>query len=452
MAVYKRGIASLIIATLAIAGAGSSALGAAPGPVVVGYFANSDVYAGYLPSDIPAGRYTHIDYAFGQPTSGGACALTDPWADYQRGFSAAESVNGHADVNGQKLKGNFNQLRELKAAHPGLKVMISIGGWTLSKYFSDVAATPASRAAFVRSCISLFIKGNLPVDQGAGGTGAAKGVFDGIDIDWEYPGGGGLGGNHHSTADRHNATLLFKEFRRQLDALTVSTGRHHLLTAAIPGGGVAGQHYELAAVGATLDWINVMTYDMHGAWDPWTNFDSPFANAPGDPTSGSVTNLQGTVSYFRSHGVPAGKLVVGIPFYGVQYIDVGAAGHGLYQSFDNSGLGAASGWQGSANPSYRDLVDVGKVVTSPAGGATPQGKNGYQRYWSSAAGEPWLWNPSTARGAQNVSVFISYEDAKSIAERVGLVKSQGLRGLMAWEISQDDGAHDLANAMAKVLH
>ena len=104
---------------------------------------------------------------------------------------------------------------------------ISIGGWTGSKYFSDVAATAASRKAFVASCIDLIIKGNLPGGgwpEGAGGPGAAAGLFDGINIDWEYPGIDPGNGAHHSPQDRHNATLLLKEFRRQLDELGAATG------------------------------------------------------------------------------------------------------------------------------------------------------------------------------------------------------------------------------------
>ena len=138
--------------------------GAAPkAPVVAGYFAQWDIYGrGYHPKDIPADKLTHVIYAFAAPDASGHCASVDPWADYQRPYPAEESVDGVADDPGQALFGNFNQLRELKAAHPGLKVLLSIGGFTLSTYFSDVAATPESRAAFAQSCIDEFIDGNLP--------------------------------------------------------------------------------------------------------------------------------------------------------------------------------------------------------------------------------------------------------------------------------------------------
>jgi chitinase len=417
-------------------------------PVVVGYYPNWVGSSGYFPRDIAARNFTHIDYAFAEPTSAGTCALTDPNADYLRAFPAAQSVNGRADRPNQKLRGNFNQLKQLKAAHPGLKVMISIGGWTLSKYFSDIAA--GNRRAFVRSCINLFIKGNLPVSGSQGGAGAARGVFDGIDLDWEFPVCCGEPGNHYRPEDRENATLLIAEFRNQLDTYGDLVGKRYDLTAAIPGGTVGNDHYQLRKVGEILTWINLMTYDMHGPWDAATNFDSPFKHDPADPTASTQWTVKGTVNYFLAHGVHADSLVVGVPFYGYQYLRAGAANHGLYQAFDNTGLDGSGGWKTSETPTYHQLVDVGGIVTSPSSG-TPVGRKGYTRYWSPEAAEPWLWNPATPRGGEPVSAFITYEDRISIAERVRYVRNKGLRGLMAWEVSLDSNDHDLSNALGALL-
>lgn len=439
-----RGLAGLLAAAVLLAGGGVAA--AAPNPVAVAYFEASDVYdRGYCPRDIPTADYTHVNYAFGKLPSAGKCAINDPVADYTLRVSAANSVNGTRDGTNQKLRGNFNQLRLLKAAHPGLKVFISIGGWTLSKYFSDIAATSAGRKAFAKSCIALFLKGNLPVQNNAGGTGVAKGVFDGIDIDWEFPVTGGLPGNHYRAADRHNATLLFKEFRRQLNAYGEIRGKHFLLTAALPAGNVANSRYELSNVAAILDWINVMTYDMHGPWDPTTDFGSPFARDPADTAGSTAFTVKGTIAYFRGNGVPASKLVVGVPFYAYQYSGVDSDDSGLYQPFDNAALDGNGNWTTLINPTYHDLVDVGQAVTSPSSG-TPVGQSGFDRIFGTTVFEPWLWNPDLHGGT-----FITYEDRQSIAKRVAYVQSQGLRGLMVWEVSQDDNGHHLSTAVGEVL-
>jgi chitinase len=438
--------------------------------VVAGYFASWDIYArGYFPKQIPAGHVSHLNYAFAYPVGPndrygyeeGTCAPADLWADFQQvHWGGDTSVDGVADDPAdpnQRLFGNFNQLRKLKAKHPHLKLLVAVGGWTLSTYFSDVAATPASRAKFVTACIDTFIKGNIPYPKDAlrwpwqaGGPGSAEGLFDGIDLDWEYPGKDPGNGAHYRPEDRHNATLLFQEFRRQLDALSAQTDKEYLLTAALPAGHVnSAGSYELADVAGVLDWINVMTYDFHGPWDPWTNFNSPFGLDPADPTPAAdrpYWNVLGTVAFYRAQGVPARKLVIGVPFYARQYARVLAAGGGLYQPFDNTGLNPDTlQWDATPTPTYHDLVDVAKIVTPDRlGGGHPTGLQGFTRYWNRRAGEPWLYNPGTQR-------FISYEDPRSVHERTQLIREQNLRGAMFWEISQDSDDYALVGELSPLL-
>src|SRR5437763_15737354 len=165
----RRSIRATILAVLAVtalSGAGT-AVAAQPGQVRAAFFANWDRYArGYFVKQIPASKLNVIDYAFAAPTAAGTCGLSDVWSDYQAPtWSGSDSVDGVADDPAnpnQHLFGNFNQLVKLKAAHPDLKVVMSIGGWTLSKYFSVVAATSASRQAFVKSCVDLLLPCNLP--------------------------------------------------------------------------------------------------------------------------------------------------------------------------------------------------------------------------------------------------------------------------------------------------
>src|SRR5215468_2312085 len=153
----------------------------------------------------------------------------DQFADYQKTFDASTSVDGVADVFNQPIVGNFNQLKKLKARYPNLKIQLSLGGWTYSKYFSDVAKTAASRQKFVSSCIDMFLRGNIPASGGFGGPGTAAGIFDGFDIDWEYPGspGGHLGNHVDPVNDPANFTALLAEFRNELNAF--GGGKHYYL-------------------------------------------------------------------------------------------------------------------------------------------------------------------------------------------------------------------------------
>jgi chitinase len=424
--------------------------------VVSAYFADWDVYGrGYHVKDIPADRLNVIQYAFGVPTFDAAtgtpgCGILDPWADYQQvywtGDDTVDGVADNPDDPDQHLFGNFNQLRELKAAHPGLKVEISLGGWTKSTYFADVAASPARRHAFVAACLDTFIKGNLPGGgwpAGAGGAGAAAGLFDGIDLDWEYPtqlAGGNVG---YGPADRHNATLLAQEFRHQLDVLGAADRTHYLLTAAMPAARSSTAYYELRSFTASLDWANLMTYDFNVPGGTLAAPDTLFRGDPRDPHAGDPTwNTVGTVGWYLANGVPPSKIVVGVPFYGNQYLRAG----GLYQPFDNTGLDANSlRWDQTPQPTYHDLVDVAGIV----------GQHGYAARWDAWAGEPYLVNPAAphqlAGGPVTAPTVIAYSDPRSIGERTALVRALGLRGAMAWEISQDADSHALIAALTPIL-
>lgn len=226
-----------------------------------------------------------------------------PW-----GYAWDDPRNGKSGP----LKGNFNQIRQLKAKHPQLRVVISLGGWTWSKWFGRAASTDALRKQLVTSCIDVYIKGNLPFDASAnaGGEGVAQGVFDGIDIDWEFPGGGGQPYNVVDPNDKKNYTLLLAEFRRQLDAIGAQTGKRYLLTVAIGAGTDKIENTEPGEYSKSLDWINIMSYDFHGGWEATgpTDFHAPLYSDPDSPNSkstyGATYNVDGAVKALLAKGCP----------------------------------------------------------------------------------------------------------------------------------------------------
>jgi chitinase len=396
---------------------------------VAGYFTQWGIYnQGYtvksLEASGTAARLTHVNYAFGNVRDNrcevGVLKAVNPdtgeggdaYADYSRTFTAAESVDGVADVWGAPLRGHWNQLRKLKARHPGLKVLISLGGWSMSRGFAS-AARPENRAAFVASCIDAYIRGNLPLFDNAGGAGAAAGVFDGFDIDWEYPAACGLtcGG----AEDSENFTALLAEFRRQLDA--VRPGLE--LTVAVGAGIDKIRVTAPEAYHPYVDAINLMAYDFHGSWESRTNFHSALFNGSGDPSSGDARyyNANDAVQAFLDRGVPAGKLVLGMASYGRGWTNVGSGNNGLYQSGTTA--------SGSLEPGIERYA-VLKAKSWP-------------RYTDASAKASWIYDGRT---------FWSFDDPATIADKMAYVRVQDLGGAFLWDFSGDDAQGALLAAIA----
>ncbi|MFJ9611172.1 glycosyl hydrolase family 18 protein [Kitasatospora sp. NPDC101176] len=352
----------------------------------------------------------------------------DADADYARPMSAAQSVDGVADDGWGKLRGNLNQLKKLKAKYPNLKVVVSLGGWTYSKYFSDAAATDASRQKFVKSCVDTWIKGNLPVYNGAGGDGVAAGIFDGIDLDWEWPGSGdGHAGNHWSAADKGNLTLLLAEFRKQLDALG---GSHKLLTAftpADPAKVAAG--WDLTKIFGSLDIANVQGYDFHGSgsdnsWEPGrTGHQANLYTDPHDPYT-THFSVDAAVRTYLDAGVNPRKLTIGFPFYGRGWQSVADGGaKGVWQSANGAAPGQFAEEAGTRG--YQNLL------TGVPGLTVYHDPESVSTYGYTGAGGQW-W---------------SFDDAWSIGQKAAYLKSKNLLGGMIWEMSGDTPSGTLIGAL-----
>ena len=391
--------------------------------MIVGYFAQWAIYQrDYLVKNVEdsgaAKAMNVMNYAFAAPDASLRCVSLDPFADYGKAFSASESVDGVADTSSQSLKGNFNQILKLKARHPHLRVLLSLGGWTESTYFSD-AALAVNRKAFVQSCIDTFMRGNT------------AGVFDGFDVDWEYPASCGLTCNFRPE-DQDNFPALLTEFRTQLEELEsqveVTTGKRpeYLLTVATSAGYAKYSTMKLADVATAVDWVNVMAYDFHGPFEPTgpANHAAPLQRSPCDPETADWGDK--AVLGHLARDVPASKLLLGVPFYGHGWRGVAAVGNGLCQPA--SGL---------------------------ARGTYERGTNDYKVL--DAQLRPEFSDPLTAtRWTFNGTEFWSFDDEQTLGWKADYVNQDHgtfgpLRGVMFWELSGDRSDGRLLKALRQSL-
>ncbi|MFI6885251.1 glycosyl hydrolase family 18 protein [Streptosporangium canum] len=369
------------------------------GKKVVGYFTEWGVYGrNYhvknLVTSGSAAKLTHILYAFGN-SAGGRCSIGDSYADYDKAYTADQSVDGVADTWDQPLRGNFNQLRKLKKAYPNIKVIYSIGGWTWSGGFTQAAANPA---AFADSCYKM-VEDPRWAD-----------VFDGIDIDWEYPNACGL------TCDTSGPAA----YKNVLSALRAKFGPNALITSAITADGSTGGKMDVAdyAGGAQyLDWIMPMTYDFFGSWDTKgpTAPHSPLTAYPGIPKDGY--NSDAAIQKLKGKGVPAGKILLGIGFYGRGWTGVTQATPG------GTATGAAPGTYEAGNEDYK-VLKTKCPATGTIGGTAYGFCNG--QWWG-------------------------YDTPATITGKMTYAKNQGLGGAFFWETSGDTANGELISAISNGL-
>ena len=332
--------------------------------VIIGYVTGN----GWTKSQIDANKLTHINYAFAVPAKDGKLALLS-----------------------KKDEANMAALVSLKAANPSLKILISIGGWGGCKYFSDAALTDAARKKFADSAVDLLVKNHL----------------DGVDIDWEYPAQIGAG-NIYRPEDKQNFTLFLKAIRDRLDVQGKQDNRtganHYLLTAATGGDTAFVSHTELGKAQVYLDYVNIMTYDLYHGNDTVTGHHSPlYQSKLGDHSRNSSADA---VDGHIKAGVPADKIVLGLPFYG--------RGWGKVQDKDNGLFQPAAGEHSfiSHDKLMKDYIN----------------KNGFVRYWDADAKAPYLWNPTS-------KTFISYADEESFVPKIEYVKTKKLAGLCSGSTS-----------------
>jgi len=318
-------------------------------------------------------------------------------------------------------KENFEVLNALKTKNPRLQVVPSVGGWTWSGQFSDMSLTRASRTKFIDSVV-LFIE---------------KYKLDGLDIDWEYPaqrgfaGDPGHAGNVFRPEDKHNYTLLLMELRQRLDVEGRKLHRH-LVTSIATGSGLRFlDNTEMDKVAKYVDSVNLMTYDMYGPGDKNTGHDSPLYNNPADPKGDRADSVDWSVRLYEKAGVPASKIVVGVPFYSKRWSGVEATNNGLFQAAPPAPRRAA--------PATPAAVGAAAPAAPPRPASTAEHgygamvgmlTQGYVRYWDPVAKAPYLYNPGT-------KVWITYEDTESLLDKGDYVMDHKLGGIMFWEYTND---------------
>lgn len=404
------------------------------GKKVGAYFVEWGIYGrAFNAADIPAQNLTHIYYGFipvcgpnaglQQANPEGYAALVSQCSgkpDYSvvvhDKFAALEK-SYPGDTWDQPIRGIFAELYRLKQTHPHIKILPSVGGWTLSDPLYDVGTNAAARAVFIDSIID-FIR--------------TYDFFDGIDIDWEFPGGGGANPALGSAQDGAGFATLMQELRAALDTLETETGRSYELAAAMSGGVEKLSLVDWENAHPYMDYINLMTYDYYGAWNGVLGHQTGLYPSPNSPIVGFSAHE--AVQYLLNRGIPSGKIALGAAMYGRGWQNVsGVSGNNPFSGTGGSGI--TGGWEAG-------IMDYKKIESDYMGGPEATGVNGFTVGWDNTAKASYVWNPST-------NTLISMDTKRSVREKGAYILQYQLGGIFAWEIDADNG--HILNAMHEGL-
>jgi chitinase len=348
------------------------------------------------PATIDYSKYTAINYAFFQPRKDGSITTFDHVADKTLllGEIRSTAPPGYVKWKGFGTPQWHHRHTSLvsKAHASSVKVLVSIGGWTLSEYFSAIAGSETKRRRFAKSCNDLVRIYSI----------------DGIDIDWEYP---GYAGNKGTPADKQNFTLLLQTIRDSLDFLEKKEGRHLLLTAAFGVAPSRMDYIEWSGVAPLLDYVNLMTYDFYGSNFSMTNHHAPLYS----PEQGiDGFDLHSVVHYLMdNYRVPAGKINIGVAFYGRSLKTRNEPGlHVTSRKVPDSSTFP----DGKGAPSFYSIIANQSL---------------FNYHWDHQAEAPYL------KGKSSLHTFVSFDDENSIARKARYILGNHLAGAIVWDLTGD---------------
>ncbi|GAA1517299.1 glycosyl hydrolase family 18 protein [Streptomyces albidochromogenes] len=473
---------------------------------VIGYFTGwrtgKNGEPAYLASDIPWDKVTHLNYAFAHIGSDHRISVGSDGEKNPATGMTWPGVAGAEMDPAYGYKGHFNLLSKFKKQHPDVKTLVSVGGWAeTGGYFADNGDRVNSGGFYSMATNADGSVNQAGIDTFADSTVAfiKKYGFNGVDIDYEYPTTMKDAGNplDFSYSNGRRAGLvkgyaaLMKSLREKLDRAGAADGKHYLLTVAAPSSGYLLRGMETFQVQKYLDYVNIMSYDLHGAWNEYVGPNASLFDDGKDAELAAAgvystaqyggtgyLNTDWAYHYFRG-SMPAGRINIGLPYYTRGHKNVQGGTDGLWGRAPSTNCPAGAGltkcgdgasgidnlWHdkdtagkespAGSNPMWHaknlEKGVVGDYVTKYGFPADTKLTGTYTRKYDPTLVAPWLWN------AQK-KVFLSTEDEQSVKAKADYVVDKGIGGTMVWELAGDydwnaaKGQYEIGDSLTTAMY